>query len=102
MKNSPREGKYSHSAIEIKQMHIFSKQEQIPHQEWGTFIIHTNGLLLSLINVELHDSCPFGASFFKNYLFISMVACECLPFLWNTKQREQVGDLFKTETSTEL
>ena len=74
MKNSPREGKYSHSAIEInqikeiieiKEIHIFSTQEQILHQEWGTFIIHTDDLLLSLINMELHDSCPFWASLKK-------------------------------------
>lgn len=36
MKNSPREGRQSHSAVEIKQIHIFSAQKQILRQQQGT------------------------------------------------------------------
>ena len=46
-------------------IHIFSTQEQTVHQEWGTFIIHTNYFLLSLMNTEFPDNCPFWASLNK-------------------------------------
>ena len=49
----------------IHKIHIFSTQEQTVHQEWGTFIIHTNYFSLYLMNTEFPDNCPFWASLNK-------------------------------------
>ena len=128
-KNKPQT-KYIHKIC------TFSTQEQTVHQEWGTFIIHTNYFLVSLMNTEFPDNCPFWASLNKqpsvfppmshssygitslkkscrssqvmalkgalNPVTLSTMACKFPLFLWKTKQTEQVGNLFKTETFTEL
>ena len=49
----------------IHKICTFSTQEQTVHQEWGTFIIHTNYFLVSLMNTEFPDNCPFWASLNK-------------------------------------
>lgn len=65
LKNSPREGRSSYSAVEIKQIHIFSTPKQILHHQWGPFFIHTNYLLLFLMHMELSDNHSFGVSLDK-------------------------------------